>query len=427
MFAMTVPTVSSRFFLSLLCAVSALLAVPSLARAAESYSLPQLLQLVESDNRALHAARDAVSAARAAVGSAGAFPNPELEVSQGQSRARLIGAPAGDVRTLTLSQPLEWPQLRGARIDAADAAWRAADAGRRAFEADVHSWVKLRYYELLRRQAEVVAADEDLSLATQIRSRIQLLVDQGEVPRFELIKADTEYLNAQKQAQVAELRVVQARAALRQAVGSGLPETFMVSGSLPRQQSPLPPLAELREKVLANNAELGRNRAETEQAGHQLDLERAKRLPGVALKAGRDTDSELNTSRIGIAITIPLWDRRSGPVGEATAGLARARNEGMAREFSLLQGLENAYLQYQIAANQVQALESGVVHRAEAAQQVAAAAYRHGERGILDYLDAQRVYRAARNELIAARYELAAAVVEIDRLRGATDVAQEKP
>lgn len=414
-----------RLPLLLLCALLGGL-TPLAARAVESFSLSHLLALAHSDNRTLHAARDAVTAASAGITTAGAFPNPELEISNGQSRARQIGAPAGDVRSVTLSQPLEWPQLRGARVDAAEAAWRAVDAGRRAFEADVHGWVRLRYYELLRRQAEVQAAEEDLALATQIRSRIQLQVDQGEAPRFELIKADTEFLNAQKAAQVAELRVIQARAALRQAVGNGLPEAFAVSGSLPRQAPSLPPLAELRQQVLTSNAELGRSRAETEQAQHQLAAERAKRLPGVALKAGRESDSELNTSRLGIAITIPLWDRRSGPVGEASAGLARVRNESMAREFALLQSLENAYLQYQIAANQVQALESGVVHRAAAAQQVAAAAYRLGERGILDYLDAQRVYRAARNELIAARYEVAAAKIEIDRLCTVT-AAQDMP
>ena len=45
---------------------------------------------------------------------------------------------------------------------------------------------------------------------------------------------------------------------------------------------------------------------------------------------------------------------------------------------------------------------------------MAEAAYR-----FLDYLDAQRVFRAARNELIAARYELQVAVIEIERLRAA--------
>ena len=63
------------------------------------------------------------------------------------------------------------------------------------------------------------------------------------------------------------------------------------------------------------------------------------------------------------------------------------------------------------------ALESGIVRQAESALKVAEAAYRFGERGFLEVLDAQRVYRAARVELIAARFELASAWVEMERLR----------
>ena len=65
----------------------------------------------------------------------------------------------------------------------------------------------------------------------------------------------------------------------------------------------------------------------------------------------------------------------------------------------------------------VTALEGGIVRQAEAALKVSEAAYRFGERGFLEVLDAQRVYRAARAELIAARYELASAWVDIERLR----------
>jgi cobalt-zinc-cadmium efflux system outer membrane protein len=88
-----------------------------------------------------------------------------------------------------------------------------------------------------------------------------------------------------------------------------------------------------------------------------------------------------------------------------------------AQEFSLAQLLEIAFQQYEIAQAQVVALESGILKQAEAAVKVAEAAYRFGERGFLEVLDAQRVFRAARAELITARYELASAWVEIERLR----------
>jgi len=127
----------------------------------------------------------------------------------------------------------------------------------------------------------------------------------------------------------------------------------------------------------------------------------------------------MTTSKFGIVVSIPLWDRRSGPVGEAAAQLSRARNELESQQFSLTKALEVAYQQYEIAQTQVTALESGIVHQAEAALKVAESAYRFGERGFLEVLDAQRVFRAARTELIAARYELASAWVEIERLRAA--------
>ena len=49
---------------------------------------------------------------------------------------------------------------------------------------------------------------------------------------------------------------------------------------------------------------------------------------------------------------------------------------------------------------------------------VAEAAYRFGERGILDVLDAQRVLRGVRADLIQARYQLQEARIKLDQLVG---------
>ena len=115
-------------------------------------------------------------------------------------------------------------------------------------------------------------------------------------------------------------------------------------------------------------------------------------------------------------LTIPLWDRRSGPVNEAVAQAAQARSTLEAREFELSRELETAYHQMEAAQARVTALESGIVRRAESALAVAESAYRFGERGILDYIDAQRVLRSARGELIAAQYELQLAAIQIEKL-----------
>jgi cobalt-zinc-cadmium efflux system outer membrane protein len=387
-----------------------------LAGAQSTYTLDDLLRLSRESNRNVLAGREQVEAARAAVRTAEAFPNPELEIMAGPARARAPGATPGDTRSVALTQPLDLPGRRDARIGAAGAGLESAQAGQKAFQAELMARLRVRFYEVLRREAEVKAAREDQKLMEDIRGRIALRVETGEAARYELIKADAEMLNAQKLAQAAGFRVEQARSSLRQLVGPALPADFKIRGQLDAVPE-LAPLATLQAEIEANNPELARARAETRRAERQLDYERALRWPNLAVKASRDEEPDLSTSRIGLVLSVPLWDRRSGPVGEATANLSRSRHDLAAREFSLGQDLQFAYQQYEIAQTQMIALESGIVRQAENALKVAETSYRFGERGILEVLDAQRVYRAARNELIAARFELAAAWAEIERLR----------
>jgi cobalt-zinc-cadmium efflux system outer membrane protein len=223
-------------------------------------------------------------------------------------------------------------------------------------------------------------------------------------------------LNARNSAKAASFRVEQARSLLRQAVGGVMAPEFSLAGRL-RDVPALVPLNQVRGEVLSSSPNLTRARAETLRAERQLELERSLRWPNVALKAGMQEDPEMRSSQFGVIVSVPLWDRRVGPVGTAAAQLSRAKNELESQEFSLTKALEVAYQQYEIAQSQAQALESGIVRSAEAALKVAESADRFGERGFLEVLDAQRVFRAARAELIAARFELASAWVEIERLR----------
>ena len=72
----------------------------------------------------------------------------------------------------------------------------------------------------------------------------------------------------------------------------------------------------------------------------------------------------------------------------------------------------------EMAQVRTKALSEGSVREAESALRVAEAAYRYGERGILDVLDAQRVLRTVRADLLEARYQLQSARIELDFLAG---------
>jgi cobalt-zinc-cadmium efflux system outer membrane protein len=385
-------------------------------------SLPDLEAMMFSQSPALRGATNAVDAARAAVDTARTIPNPQVEVMNGTRNPRVgsnaVGADAR-LKTVSVTQDLDMPWHRFPRVDGALAGLNAAQANEESFKANMRAQLRVRYYDLVRRTAENRVAREDVKLMEGIHKRIELQVETGEKAKFELVKANAELLNAQKMQESASLRVRQSRGALRALVGIQLPEGFVV-----QEQShafaPPAPLSEVRDQVLKANPELQRTRAERQQLDRKLSEEKALRFPKFALRADQDMDPEWRSKRVGVAMNLPLWDWRGGPVGEAAAKLSQSDNQLAYQEFSLLQSLEAAYQQYEIANAQVVALEGGIVRHAANALRIAELAYKAGEKSFLDVMDAQRVYRAARNELITAQFELASAWAEIERLRANT-------
>jgi cobalt-zinc-cadmium efflux system outer membrane protein len=390
-------------------------AAPAFAADVVTFDLRALREMALDANKSLEAARDVVDVSRASVVTARTYPNPETELTFGSASPRVGGA-SGSAHVIALSQRIDNPWQRRARIGAAEAAVGGAEAGLRSARVALLARLQTAFYDLLRRQEELGAARDDLALAESIYDKVKVRVDVGEAPRFDLIRAEAERLNARNTMRSAELRVKQARLAIRALVAERLPADFEVRGEWSAARA-LEPLEAVRQRLLDSNPELAALRADRSRFERQVELERARRMPEASIRAVRERDPDLDNSRIGVHLTIPIWDRRAGPIAEATAQGLRVRNQLEHSQFVLTQSLETAYGQYEIARNQIGALEGAILREAEAALKVAEAAYRFGERGILEVLDARRVFRAARNDLIAARFELEVARTEIERLQ----------
>ena len=386
------------------------------AQVPKSYTINELITIALESSPQVLAARDQSKAIKGQLSTARAIPNPEFEVGTGQQRSATGPLTVGNVSSWSVTQPLDMPYTRFPRVNAAEANFRSAEATRIAFEIETISKVQQRFYELMRREAEAKATEEDMSLTKQIRDRMQLRYDVGETARFELIRVQTEFLNAQIAAESGKLRVEQARSQLRQVVGHRLPAYYSVVSEQPKVET-LPPLNILLGEIQAQSPELQKAKADVEATESRLSFEKNSRLPRLAFKASQYNDPNFTDRLYGLQISIPIWDFKGGQVAEAEANASKAKNQFNAQSQSLDQQMETAYKLYQIATYQVKVLDQEVVQLAASAQRIAEVSYRYGERGMLEYLDAQRTFRAARNDLIKARFDLASVVTEIQRLR----------
>ena len=380
-------------------------------------TLDQLLELARVESPTLNSARASALSVRSGIQTASALLNPQIEFLGGENRARRGLGTSGTGTELGIAQPLENPALRAARIGAATSNAEAAEASVAVTEADVVADIRQRYFGVLRAQEEVQAARDDLALTEQILERIRVRVRTGESPRFDLVRAETEVAVARRNVQTALLRVAQSKAQLRQAVAPGLPADFNVEGEL---QQPLdsPTVESLRQAVLERNPALRVAAAEIGRAERQIGVERGLVLPNAAIRLLVSTAPEVTSIQAGVFLTVPILDRRQGAIRSAQADLERARFDAERRRFELSQGFESALQAYQASLAQVRALEGGIIFGARSSLEIAEAAYRFGERGIIEFLDAQRTFRSVRNELIAARFGLQAARIELERLAG---------
>lgn len=386
---------------------------------ANQYTVPEIQRIGLEANGLIQAARSQVDIAKAGVIAAKAYPNPEVTVMAGPDSNRYalsVTGPTSMQRTVTVNQPIENPFMRSARISGAEA---FVEAGRASFDqarTDLAAQLRVRTYELLLRQEQAALEQSIYNLIEDVRRRIKHNVERGEAARFELVRADTELQSAENRKQAAELTAQRARVALLQFTAGALPINFEVKGSL-KDSIDLPTLEELRKETPETNPEILRLQAEQERTQLRIDQERATILPQVNVLYTNYQDAQFTSNTAGMQVRIPLFYQRRGEIDAAVHDSARIRQTLDYRRYEVSQLFEAAWQALQIAQRRVEMFEGGLIKEAENAVQIAQAAYRFGERGLIEFLDAQRILRGLQGDFLLARFELQSAAAEIDRLR----------
>ena len=389
------------------------------------YSLQDLIDIAKRENPILDVLKAREDAAKSSVVTAESFLNPEIEAGSGPSKYRTPSTSTNQKQNwgVTLSQPLEFPNVRSARKAVAESRVNYAGSVTEATMINLSLQIKKAFYEVLQNEAILKIAEGDRDALNDIRGRVALRVEVGEAPRYELIKADTELIAAQRDADAAKLRIYESKLYLRGLVSKSIVDAFDVSGSLPPSDIALN-MEQLKDDI-NKSPRLKQIKASSEIAESRLRLEEKLINPGVTLKAGVDQDPDITSYRFGLSIPIPIWNQRQGLIGEAAANYREIQAQYTDQELALRRDIEAAFQRYLIAQQQVKTFESNLLTQAESVLKVAESAYRYGERGILEYLDAQRTYRLVRKDYLASRYDYIIAILEIEQLLG-MDILENK-
>lgn len=380
-------------------------------------SLADAIAMASKSSPRLHEGQAITQQAAAAARITHAYTNPTLEIYEGRQYARPIPTPGvpGLLQHYGASQVIEIPSERRARQKAAQFVITSSQAAYRGITISVVADVKHTFYTALRRREEIRLAQENLQLVRDLRRRVEVEVSVGEKGRLELTRAEAELARAQFAVRSAQIEYNNAIALLRVAIAAPAEVSLDPRADLEARITLLP-IDQLRQNVLTSHPAVAQSQADIEAAKASLERQKLLRIPQPQVFGEFENQPDLRFWRTGVNIPLPLWDRRRGQIDEARAAINQSNAILDQRRLELISALERAYEQYQIADQQATSLEAGSLRAAESAVDAAKAAYRFGERGIVEVLDSQRVLQSVRGDLLDAQYARQSALIDLEEL-----------
>jgi cobalt-zinc-cadmium efflux system outer membrane protein len=161
-----------------------------------------------------------------------------------------------------------------------------------------------------------------------------------------------------------------------------------------------------------------------EVADAQRDLASREAWPDLELSAGLGRSSGEDSSEretiveFGVAVPLPIFNRNQGRITEAEIFRRKAVIEVEYARLTVRTRLHEAYRELERQLSRVTRYRDAILPAATAAMEQTTFLYREGKALVLDVLDAQRVLASNRRALLAARRDLAAAIVALESLTG---------
>lgn len=361
-------------------------------------------------NRELVVARREVDVVRGRLLQARRYPlNPELSIEGGGGRAR--GREEGERRGIGggragLSQVIEIRGQRGLRVQGAEADLTRAEWALRDRERQVMAETTRAFTDLLIAQERLTLARELLELARELKETADRLVEAGEVPELDALRAAVEVRRATNRVTQDEAAVATAARALALLVGALSDVTMRASGPLL-----LPPPSEAVDDLLARAAagrpDLRAVDAATEGARAALRLVQAERfVPAITVSGSYGEDLEFDararTAILALSVPLPLWNQRDGDVKAAEAEVARLQADRERLRAEIAKDVATAHRQFVAATQVVEEYVRRILPEQDQAARLIREGYRQGEFRLTDALLAQRDLFEARNAYLEA-------------------------
>jgi cobalt-zinc-cadmium efflux system outer membrane protein len=272
----------------------------------------------------------------------------------------------------------------------------------------------------------VQLAESTLDLAIEDMKSFQNTVDislarykAGDISEGDYLKIKLQLLQFQSDVSQAQLAKIQALVGLRQLLGyHTVGADFDVSADFDYLPVTVK-LEDLQAKALQSRADLRAAQQGVIAAKSQYELAKANGKVDVTGTFNYDHVSDTNTGSFFGSFQIPIFSRNQGEIARTNYAINQAQELELAANDQVMSDVLTAYESMHDNDQVVSLYRSGYLDAAKQSRDITEYSYKRGAASLLDFLDAERSYRATE---LAYRQSLAAYLTAVEQLREAVGV-----
>src|SRR6266851_3326303 len=269
----------------------------------------------------------------------------------------------------------------------------------------------------------VILAESTLQFAQQDLDGFQNTVSisdarfkAGAMSEGDFLKIKLQLLQFQTDVSTAKLNRIQALASLRQFLGfESVPDDYEITGDLDYQPENAS-LTDLRVLASRSRPDLLAAQEGVTAARSQEALARANGKQDLTAGLSYSHTGGVNSSTVSFSIPLAIFDRNQGEIARTGYAITQAQETASETTQQVSTDVLDAYENLHTSDQIVQLYRGGYVDQAKQSRDISEYAYRRGAASLLDFLDAERTYRA--NQL-AYRQALANYMLALEQLRQA--------
>ena len=386
--------------------------------------LDQAIQLALAHNHALKAAQSQIPQSEAQETTAAIRPNPVFTYDDLYvplfSPSQLNSSTLDNITEfdLGLTYTFERGHKRQARMQAAhdqtaQTRFQVSDT-----ERGLTANVSQQFISILLAKANLQLANADLESFQKTVDLSQESFRAGAIGEGDLLKIKLQLLQFQMDVSSAKLALVQSLASLRQLLGfESVPADYDVTGEL--AYAPLGLNQEdLQLRAIKLRPDLMAAQQGVTAAQSQYQLAKANGKRDLTTTFDYTHVADVNSAGFTMNIEIPIFDRNQGEIARTHYAITQAQETSSEASQQVMTDVANAYQGVEVNAQVVELYTSGYLKQAEDSRDISEYAYKRGAASLLDFLDAERSYRATQ---LAYRQALANYMLSIETLRQAVD------